>query len=362
MADGPTLLIAAAGTGGHILPGICIGREFEATSPNARAVYLCGSKEIEREIYQREGISPEVFPSNYGSGGRLKKAVGLTSDLMRSFSLLRRIRPTAVLAMGGAICAPVIAAARMQGIPYFLHESNAIPGSVVRLFHPRARRVFLGLGGLEGGNVVVTGTPVKRCEAPAGERDTVLCVGGSQGARHLNGVFVDAVNALPAEVADQWSFLLVSGPANVVETPGRVRVEPYITNLPEVLSRSSVAVTRAGAGTLADLAAFSVPGILVPYPHAKDNHQEANARLLVEGDAAFLYREADLTVEQLATTLKDLLTNPEQRSRMARAAASFATPDSATRIVGGIMECLNPGPEKSETPETKGGLPHGRVT
>ncbi|MCC5877272.1 MAG: UDP-N-acetylglucosamine--N-acetylmuramyl-(pentapeptide) pyrophosphoryl-undecaprenol N-acetylglucosamine transferase [Candidatus Sumerlaeia bacterium] len=362
MANGPTLLVAAAGTGGHILPGICIGREFEATVPGSRVVYLCGSKEIEREIYRREGITPVTFPSNYGSGGRLKKITGLASDCVRSISLIRKIRPSAVLAMGGAICAPVIGAAWIHRVPYFLHESNAIPGTVVRKFHPRACRVFLGLGGLEGSNVVLTGTPVKHGESQVGERRTVLCVGGSQGARRLNGIFVDAVNSLPGDVADQWDFLLVSGPSNTVENPGRVRVEPYITNLPEVLSGSAFAVTRAGAGTLADLAAFRVPSLLVPYPHAKDNHQEANARLFEAGNAAMLYRESDLTAERLATTLGDVLTDTGRREQMGERAGDFATPDSASVIVAAMVGCLEHGMVKPDHSTAKGGFPHGRAT
>lgn len=362
MPGDKVLLIAAAGTGGHILPGIQIGREFEASVPGGRAVYLCGAKAIEKEIYQRESIDPVVFPSYYGSGSVIRKLTGMAGDFRRSLGLLGEKKPMAVIAMGGAICAPLILAARWKGIPYFLHESNAIPGRVVRMFHRGARKVFLGLGGLKGRNISVTGTPVKKLEGEAGERRLVLCLGGSQGARHLNEVFVRGVALLPEEVSSHWEFLLVAGPSNTVEEPGRVRVVPYITDLPEVLSRAAFAVSRAGAGTLADLAAFAIPSLLVPYPFAKDDHQRANARVFEKRDAAILKSEGDLNPESLAWVLSEVLVDPEKRSMMARAAAEFDAPDSARIIVREMLECLSPGGKTMGKPRAKGSVPHGRVT
>lgn len=354
-----TILVAAGGTGGHILPGIHIGRELERRGEGLRVLYACGSKPIEAEIYRREGIDPIVFPGNYGSGGRLRGGLQAMGDLRRAHRLLREKNPATILAMGGGACAPILGAAVASRVPFFLHESNAIAGRVTRLFRRFARQVFLGLGGLEGPNVTVTGTPTRDAGVAPGERRTVLCLGGSQGARRLNELFAEAVHLLPPSEKEGWDFLLVHGPANQASAVPGLRAEPYITDLAPVLARTAFAVTRAGAGTLADLANFAVPALLVPYPFAKDNHQDANARIFERCGASLLRQEEDLTAQELAVILREVLAEPSIRAGMRRAARRFSSEGSAARIADIILEHVGRDAAKAPLPLASREVSHG---
>lgn len=352
----PRLLVAAAGTGGHILPGIRVGREFARRVPGGVVAYVCGAKPIEARIYAGEGIEPVVLGGNYSAGGPIRRIGAALADLRSAIRLLRRQRPTMVLAMGGGACVPILVAAALLRIPYFLHESNAIPGRVVRLFGGGARAQFRGLGRSTGGDIIVTGTPTPERLGTEATRNTVLCVGGSQGAARLNELFLEAARQLAA-AHSSIRFLLVSGPGRAVADPGPVEVVEYIHDMPAILARTIVAVSRSGSGSLADLSTYGVPAILVPYPHAMDDHQTANACLYAADGAAVVEVEASLTATRLASILEALLTDDERRRRMAEAAQARATPDAAERIVNEMMARLG-GATAVAMPRIKDGAPH----
>ena len=338
-------IIAAGGTGGHIIPGFQIGRELANQFGGAVEVeYICGSRTIEKRIYEEEGVLPARLSTGASRLQRWKpiRDAALCLDAMRTTLRFLVRRPAGVLAMGGAACFPVLAAAVVLRIPIFLHESNRIPGRVVRLFRRFARKTFLGMPCLAGKDILVTGTPAKGsppASADAVEKDTVLCLGGSQGASRLNEVFIQAVK-------DGWlaesgmRFVLIAGPGKQTIEPGPVEIREYEPDLPSLLRRARVLVSRAGAGTLADIANYQIPSILVPYPHAKDNHQEANARYFTERGAAYSAGEEMLSPEILAGALEDLIDSPEQREDMCFALARLATPDAAQRIAEEICHAI----------------------
>lgn len=334
----PRFVVAAGGTGGHILPGIRIG---EALSGDFAVDYLCGTRPIEAQVYSSQSVEP-VRLAIPKLGTKLGPA-GLAADHAAAFAQMSADfvarRPAGVLAMGGAVCFPTLAAAVALGIPIFLHESNAIPGRVTRMFARFARCVFAGIGGLGIPNAIVSGTPTTQPSAAAAERNLVLAVGGSQGASRLNDVFVAAANSL-ADLPVEW--LLISGPGKSVANPGRVQVMEYAPRIGELLARCAVCVSRAGAGAIADAVNYRVPAILVPYPHAMDDHQTANARVLEEAGGAIVVSERELSPSRLAKELRWLLDSPERRAGIAARLAPFDSTRSAEAIAGAIASRLSP--------------------
>lgn len=349
MAERRHLLIAAGGTGGHILPGIRIGRQIEAENGGLQTVsYICGSRYIESCIYTAEGVEPMRL--SMGGGGSkplsLQYFFQLLTDLFTLVNNYLSRRPGAILAMGGAVCFPVLLLAVLFRIPIFLHESNRVPGRVVRLFAPFARRVFLGLGGLERSNALVTGTPTKECHTNDTEREIVLCVGGSQGAARLNEYFVAASNRDEFRKLD-CHFVLISGPGKTVQGAGGVEVREYEPHIESLLSRARLVVARSGAGTLADISNFRVPSILVPYPYAKDDHQTANARVFSDAGAAILMEEKTLTTERLAEAMHSLLADEAGCAAMREKLRAFDSSRAASIIAHEIVESLQAGQRRA---------------
>ncbi len=347
---GPFLAIAAGGTGGHILPGIETGRALLASVPGSRAEWICGGRAIEQRIYTSHGIEPVRLRvgTHRGRGRTLVSKAEMVADTGAMLRRLRRKRPDAVLAFGGAACAPVIAAAKLLRIPIFLHESNAVPGCTTRLFARHARRVFLGMGGFEAPNAVLTGTPAAppaEETVPIASRDTLLCAGGSQGASSLNELFLAAL-ADPRIAELPLRFHLVAGPGKGEPPvpPGvpreKLTIVEYETNMGSVLARTRLAVSRAGAGTLADLAAHSVPALLVPYPHAADDHQAANAAHYAGRGGAETVREENLNTEELTDQLSRLLASEDRLNTMSETMGALAHRGAALRVVETILSEL----------------------
>lgn len=335
--DARTIIIAAGGTGGHILPGIRIGDEIDRGYAGIyRAQYVCGSRDIESKIYSSENITPLKLRA-----GSRKGAAAFACLLGDSFRVLKsfiRNRPAAVLAMGGAACVPVLLVAVVLRIPMFLHESNRRAGRVVRLFAPFARKVFLGLGGLDRKNSSIVGTPTRPVEAVE-QRNLILCMGGSQGASKLNEIFVAVANRDHIRALG-YQFVLLSGPGKHIPNRGVVEVREYEPRIETLLARAELAITRAGAGALADIANCRVPAVLVPYPFAKDDHQKANADLFYDADAAFVLEEKALTKESLDTLISHIMTDAPLRERMRANLASFDSSNAARVIANELTECL----------------------
>lgn len=349
------VLIAAAGTGGHIIPGIQIGRALEARNGGAFKVeYLCGSRPIEERIYSAEGIQPVRIKTGSFSGRSFPGVKGFTllTDTLRLIFRFLSDRPAAVLAMGGGASVPALIAGRLLFIPLFLHESNAIPGRVVRLFRRFARRVFLGLGGLQGTNVVITGTPSRPAIESEEEANIILCVGGSQGAASLNRIFLKAIEKV-GTVAFQP--VLIAGPGKDVRITKGVDIREYEPDLPALLARARLIVSRSGSGALADISTFRIPAVLVPYPYAKDNHQLANARIYESRGAAMLLEEKDMDAEKLAEAMIMLL--GERGAEIRKNLAELDNAHAADRICEEIETSLNTG-RAAESATSGGRIQH----
>jgi len=296
----PTLLIAASGTGGHLFPALAVA---EALPPDWRVLWLGVPDRLERELV------PERYPLHTvragGLQGRGLRKLGNLLQLIQATlptrRLIRREGVTAVFSSGGYIAAPAILAARWGGVPVVLHESNAIPGKVTRLLGRFCTRVAVGLPQaaerLPGCRPLVTGTPVRGAFlhpaplpawVPRGDGPLVLVMGGSQGALRLNRMVRPLIPKLAAAGCRVVHLTGSNDPeAGGFDLPGVVE-RPFSDEMPGLLQHADLAISRAGAGSLSELAVSGTPTILVPFPQAADRHQDANAAAAAAVGAAVI--------------------------------------------------------------------------
>ena len=355
------VVIAGGGTAGHISPSIAVARRLQA---DGASVEFVGSP---------EGPEASIAPA---AGFRFH---GLrTAPLRREISLRSAIAPlvalrstvsarpivrgaAVVLGMGGyASIAPVLAARTLR-IPTVAHEQNAVPGLANRLLARVVTAMALTFESSRarlphGSRTEVTGLPLRE-EVLAAVRDrsslaeeahrtlelrpdrtTVLVTGGSQGALHLDRTIAGAIAVL-ADRSDLQLLVLAGATKETVVADASeramdllVRVLPYLDRMELALAVADVAVARAGANTVHELAACAIPSILVPYPHATDDHQLANAQELEAAGAAEILLDADLTPDGLARRIGSLVDDAGRRASMAEAAAAWATPDADERV------------------------------
>lgn len=350
-----TILIMAGGTGGHVFPALAVAEVLRANA--FRVIWLGTRQGIEARLVPAAGIDIEWLPVG---GLRGKSAVTLLLaplKLLRAgyhaWRVLRRVRPAAVLGMGGFASGPGGAIAWLMRRPLVVHEQNAIAGFTNRLLARIAKRALVAFPATldDISREEVVGNPVRdavsRMEAPERRFATrdgalrVLVLGGSLGARALNENVPPAVGTMtaPVEVLHQCG----RGDADDVRARYRqagvaANVSPFIEDMAEAYAWADVAICRAGAMTVFELAAAGLGAVLVPYPYAVDDHQTANSKYLVDAGAAVLLQERDMTVPALGAVLRDLA----DRGRlldMARKARSRARPD-ATRAVADVCMAL----------------------
>ncbi len=296
----PTLLIAASGTGGHLFPALAVA---DALPAGWRVCWLGVPDRLETSLV------PSRYPLHTvragGLQGRgLRRLLNLLQLLLASLTvrrLIRREKVDAVFSSGGYIAAPAILAARWCGVPMVLHESNAIPGKVTRLLGRFCSQVAVGLPQaaerLPQARPLVTGTPVRQAFlepatlpdwVPAGDGPLLLVMGGSQGALGLNRMVRPLIPRLLAAGCRVVHLTGSNDPeAGAAARPGLVE-RPFSDDMPALLQHADLAISRAGAGSLSELAVCGTPAILVPFPAAADRHQDANAAAAAELGAALI--------------------------------------------------------------------------
>jgi UDP-N-acetylglucosamine--N-acetylmuramyl-(pentapeptide) pyrophosphoryl-undecaprenol N-acetylglucosamine transferase len=349
-AESP-VLIMAGGTGGHIFPGLAVARALQAQS--VPVVWLGSAHGLENQLVPKAGLTLETLRI---SALRGKGALALLAAPWRlliavrdAIAVLRRHQPRAVISFGGFAAGPGGLAAWLTRRPLLVHEQNRLPGLTNKVLARFARRVLCGFANaLPGGTWV--GNPVRaeiaalpppraRFDGRAGLR--VLVLGGSQGARALNRVLPQAfaqLQDLNIVLRHQCGArMLDEARAAYADAQVAASVEPFIDDMAQAYAEADLVIARAGALTLAELCAAGVGAILIPYPHAVDDHQTANARVLVEAGAAQRVPEAQLDASDLASRIRVLAANPAQRLAMAEAARALAKPE-ADRVVA--QHCL----------------------
>jgi UDP-N-acetylglucosamine--N-acetylmuramyl-(pentapeptide) pyrophosphoryl-undecaprenol N-acetylglucosamine transferase len=355
----PRVVIVGGGTGGHLFPGIAVAQEFRQHH-QAEVVFLTTPKPVTIQILEKYQLPWEAVASRAVKGmgffSRLRAWFGVPGHVLAARGRLKKLKPHLVLGVGGHASGPVGVSAWTLGLPLAIHEQNAIPGLTNRLLGRVAGRVFLSFPDTAGHFAAEksrwTGNPIRReffeAAPPRPETPfTVLVMGGSQGAHHLN---MEVLKALPLLAAqrERLKFLHLTGDVDLDQVQQGYQEAGFAAEAaaftPEVaawMARAHLLVCRAGAGTLAELNARGRAALLVPYPFAANNHQEANARFLENAGAASLILNKHFTGELLADTILQFFAQPERLQAMEAASLRLAKPHAAGEIVAGCLELLD---------------------
>lgn len=355
----PHVAIACGGTGGHLFPGLAVAEQLRARGGSVSV--LISPKEVDQQaVKSARGVEVVTLPAvALQRGSRLAFLRGFTQSWWASRKLFKTRRPDAVLAMGGFTAAPPVLAARSLRVKTFLHESNTIPGRANRWLARFVDQAFVGFpeteGRLAAREVVVTGTPVRpefQPRDPAASRmalgldpaqPVLLVMGGSQGASGVNDLILGTLPML-ARHALQWQWLHLAGPNDVTKVKAayakhdlKAVVRPFLAEMDLALDAATACVSRAGASSLAELAAMRLPTLLVPFPAAADNHQWHNARAFEATGAAQLITQSEATPEKVSSLLRELVEDVGERSHLRAALAQWHSPKAAEQIAERIL-------------------------
>ncbi len=354
-------LIAGGGTGGHVFPALALAGEIRRRRPEAPIVFVGTRRGLETDLVPRAGWPLEFVRAKglVGKGvkARLEGLLALPLAFLDSLRILARHAPKTVVGVGGYASGPLVATAWAKRIPTVIHEQNAVPGLTNRLLARLATRVAAGTdaGASRLGGVCV-GNPVRRefFEIPSlGEREVprrmrVLVVGGSQGASILNRLLPGAL-ALAAAKGLRFSAVHQAGRGRTADVAAlyerhglpvesEVSVTEFVIDMPAAYAAADLVVARAGAMTVAEIAAAGRPAVLVPFAGATHGHQEANARALEALGGAAVLTEARATEESLGDAIAALLGDPARLAACGDAARGSARPDAAARLCEIVFE------------------------
>ena len=362
------VLLAAGGTSGHMIPA-----EALASALLARGYRIGLVTDKRGRGFGDQLPAVEVHRISAGglAGGSLvRRAQGILSlsfGFLQARGLIRRLAPRIAVGFGGYASVPTILAAQRAGIATLLHEQNAVLGRANRLLAPRARVVatsFVETKEMGKALARVTGNPVRASIAALGDcpypdlKDPlhVLVLGGSQGARIFSHLIPGAVGLLAPASRQRLALAQQCRPEDLDQVRAsyaaldmKVELAPFFDNMAEQLGRAHLVISRSGASTVAELAASGRPAILIPYPHATDDHQTANAASFSRGGAGWLMPEATATPAQVADRLSSVLAHPAGLSQRAAAARQAGRRDAALRLadlVGEMAPANGIGPAK----------------
>ena len=358
IAGEATVLIMAGGTGGHVFPALAAADVL--LRKGLRVQWLGTARGIEADLVPKAGIPLHfIAVSGFrGKGWRAQLAAPfrIARALWQALQLLKRVNPHCVLGLGGFASGPGGVAAWLLRKPLVIHEQNAVAGTTNRLLAFIAKRILLGYPhALDSERAEFVGNPVRAAIArlPIPEwrwREhkgalRLLVLGGSLGAQPINTVVPEAVALLPENLRPE--ILHQSGRAHVdvVREHYRAldvvaRVEPFIDDMAAAYAWADTVLCRAGALTIAELAAAGVGAILVPLPHAIDDHQTHNARWLSEQRAGVLMPQSELTAEHLANLLREMSAKPQELLAWAHNARALAKPDAAERVAAACLDAI----------------------
>lgn len=358
--DTRCVLLAAGGTGGHLFPAEALANELARRNVPVELVtderaLKYGQQFPARAIHAITSATPT-------GGSIISKAVAIAKlgvGTLQARSLIKRLQPACVVGFGGYPTAPPLVAASLVGAPAILHEQNAVMGRANKFLAGRVQRIATGFPRLDGVNADIkakaihTGNPVRPAVITASQTPypsfedgllRILVTGGSQGARVMADVVPAAIAALPPDLRARVVIVQQArgeDEARVREAYAQLgvnaEVAPFFKDLPQRIADAHLAISRAGASTICELAVIGRPAILVPYPFALDQDQAANAAELAESGAVNVIRQPDFTTERLAAEIVAAFGDPEGLTRRAAAAKSAGVPDAAARLADLVM-------------------------
>ena len=368
------VLIAAAGTGGHIYPGITIANKIKQEEKKSEILFLGTTRGLENDLVPRAGYELRTI-SAYGLS--IQISISNTKNMFKTFKgfvdanlLVKEFKPDIIIGTGGYICGAAAVAATINNVPFLLHESNAFPGKAIKLLSKKADAVMVSFEETidrikNCKNVIYTGTPVKikkqnyRIDEKiniikkiglSGTKPIVLIFGGSQGAKRINealiGIIENSINknyqiywATGPKQYDNIKLELESKNININNIPN-CKVIPYIYNMEEIENISDLVVARSGAMTITEIANLEKPSILIPLPNVSGDHQMYNAKVLEKVGATKIIKNQDLTSDVLHNIIEEIVLNKTKCIEMGKNASKSATFNVEDKIYDVIIKTL----------------------
>lgn len=358
------VMVSGGGTGGHIYPAITIIERLRALDPSVEILYVGTKKGLESDIIPKENIPfATIEVAGFQRKLTLKNLVTVgraAAGVWQALSLVRKFRPDVVIGTGGYVCGPVLLAAGILGVPSMIQEQNVVPGVTNKIASRFVKKIAVGYE--EAGayfahreKIVATGNPIRQAVLTAKREDglrefdlddkkkTILVSGGSRGARSINTAMLalhqkfcgrDDVQILHITGQNEYNKVIDSLQELGIDPKkaGNIKIVPYAYHMPNALATADLAIFRAGALGLAELAARGIPSILIPYPYATANHQEYNARIMEKHGAARVILDRELTGEVLCDTAEQLLRDSIALDKMAVASLSLGRAKAAEDI------------------------------
>lgn len=368
------VLIAAAGTAGHINPGISIANKIKQEEKDSKIVFIGTTRGLENDLVPRAGYELKTIDA-YGLSKKisienLKKLYKTFKGIGEAKKIIKEFSPDIVIGTGGYICGATVLAAKANNTPVILHESNAFPGKAVKMLAKKADTILVSFEEAKTRipnckNVVFTGTPVKvkKCDyginqkleiiKSVGLNETkpiILIFGGSQGAQKINDAIIDIIEQKKNK---NYQIIWATGPKqfdiikselskkqiNINNIPN-CKIVPYIYNMEEIENISDVIVARSGAMTITEIANLGKPSILIPLPNVSNNHQMYNAKVLENVGAAKIIKNDELTGELLNKYIEEIVLNKEKCLKMGKAALTVSNKDVENKIFNEIKKLV----------------------
>ena len=368
------VIIAAAGTAGHINPGIAIANKIRQEEKDSEIIFIGTIRGLENDLVPRAGYKLKTIDA-YGfckkiSIDNLKKIYKTYKGYGEAKKIIQEFKPDIVIGTGGYICGATITAAYAQNIPTILHESNAFPGRAVKILAKKTNTIMVSFQDAiprikQAKNIVYTGTPVKIKRQEYGEdeknrilkqiglkaiKPIVLISGGSQGAQRINKSIIEIIKN---KLNKNYQMIWATGPKQfdgIKETLEEnrlpmnqiqnIKIMPYIYNMEEVMNVADVVIGRAGAMTVTEIANLGKPSIIVPLPNVSHNHQLYNAKVLEKIGAAKIILNEELTGEKLNHAIEEIISNPSKMEQMGRNAHKVSTSHVEDKIYEQIKKLL----------------------
>ena len=357
------ILFAGGGTGGHVYPAIAVAEEFSRRQPGFEALFVGTRSGVEARAVPASGYGISFISSRglrgRGASRKILPMAMLLVSVLQSAAIIRRFKPDVVYGSGGYASVAAVLAGYLLHRTIVLQEQNSVPGLANKWLAPLARRIFLGFENAagyfrDGRKILVTGNPLRRSiieeagQDAVGEfglspdRQVLLVFGGSQGAATLN-------RAAAAYLRERPSLQGIvqtgrGGYEDVIEAlrgeEGRVFIAEYIDDIEKAYAAADIALARAGALSVSELAAVGLPAVLVPYPHSVDDHQVINAQTLVERKGAVMIPDRELDSGSLARVLDPLLADGSRLDAMRTALEPMKGRRSAAEVADGIIELM----------------------
>ena len=368
------VIIAAAGTGGHINPGLAIANKIKKEEKNSEIMFIGTTRGLENDLVPRAGYKLKTIDA-YGLSKKIsieniKKMIKTLQGYGEAKKIIKEFKPDIVIGTGGYICGATISAAHNLKIPTMLHESNAFPGKAIKMLARKTDTILVSFKDAiprikNAKNVIFTGTPVKiiKKDYTTQEKEKilekiglklgkpiVLVFGGSQGAKKINETLIEIIKNKENE---NYQIIWAAGPKQYdgikeilendeinINNIKNVKVLPYIYNMEEIMNTVDIIVARSGAMTVTEISNLGKPAILVPLPNVSHDHQLYNAKALEKVGAAKIILDNEINDKKLNSTIEKIIENKENMHTMGEKALTISTTDAENKIYKEVKKCL----------------------